>query len=74
MVLSHGRSLSGLVVVEVGKVVVGRQKTTTWQQSQRCLVIFSERDGRDGIWGVKIRWLIKPLWCNGLLWQLLLPK
>ena len=40
MVLSQGRSSSGLVVVEVGKVVVGRQKTTTWQQSQRCLVIF----------------------------------
>ena len=40
MVLSQGRSLSGLVVVEVGKVVVGRQKTTMWQQSQCCLVIF----------------------------------
>ena len=50
---SWGRSLWGLVVVEerdaqtvlneVGcgaKVVMGRQKTTMWQQSQHCLVIF----------------------------------
>ena len=59
MVLSQGRSSSGLVVVEVGKVVVGRQKTMMWQQSQHCLVIFSECARRDGIRGVKIMWLIK---------------
>ena len=46
MVLSQGRSSLGLVVVEVGKVVVGRQKTMTWQQSQHCLVIFRNMLGR----------------------------
>ena len=45
MVLNQGRSLSGLVVVEVGKVVVGRQKTMTWKQSQHCLVIFRNVPG-----------------------------
>ena len=45
MVLSQGRLSSGLVVVEVGKVVVGTQKTTTWQQSQCCLVIFWNMPG-----------------------------
>ena len=35
-----GEVVIRLVVVEVGKVVVGRQKITTWQQSQHCLVIF----------------------------------
>ena len=45
MVLNEGRSSSGLVVDEVGKVVVGIQKTTTWQQSQHCLVIFRNVPG-----------------------------
>ena len=45
VVLSQGRSSLGLVVVEVGKVVVARQKTMLWQQSQHCLVIFRNMPG-----------------------------
>ena len=29
----------------------------------------SECARRDGIWGANLVWLIKPSWCNGLLWQ-----
>ena len=55
-----------IVVAVVSVYGVGREPLS--------MVDFSEHDGRDGIWGAKIRWLIKPLWCNGLLRQLFLPK
>ena len=52
-----------------GKVVVGRQKTTMWQHSQRCLSAFGMC--REG-WYMKCKFvgLIKPLWYNSLLWHL----